>query len=644
MKKLLLLLVAFLPMMASAQDYVLNGIVYEIGGNGAEVMGIQSGVTVVDIPSNIVAWGEKFRVTTIRANAFKGHSDITYLSIPYSIKSIGADAFKNCGSHITVNIAEPESWCQMKLANEHSSPLSSAGKMLVYDKETTTFDVPETVTSIGAFTFYQCSCLKKLNIPGSVTSIGSSAFEDCDYLTSVNLGEGLKTIGGSAFEGCKRLPVIKIPSTVTTIKVNAFKNCTGLTDVYCNAKKVPTTDASAFDGVSIGNVTLHVPSGSLDAYKSSVPWSGFKGMSQSDDGLIYNVKGDGTLEVSGLASWATKADILSSVTLNGKKYRVTSIGAKAFEGRSDITYLSIPYSVTSIGEYAFRSCGSHITVNIADPESWCKMELANEHSSPLSSAGKMLVHDKETTTIDIPETVTSIGAFTFYQCSCLKKLNIPGSVKSIGSSAFEDCDYLTSANLSEGLQKIGGSVFEGCKRLKRVAIPSTVTEIKVNAFKNCTGMEKVDCYAEKTPKLDGSSFDGVWKKAVLRVPYGKEDVYKKTSPWNKFANITHLPIITYVIDGVVYDKVQVAYGSKIVPPDVAEHEGYVFSWGEYPNTMPDEDIIIEGSYVRTAINGVKAEVTDTDIYNINGYRTSKLQRGLNIIRQSDGKVRKVLVR
>ena len=622
-----------------------NGIYYNIKSDGSlEVTGLASWATKADILSSVTIDGKKYRVTSIGANAFKGRSDITYLSIPYSVTSIGADAFKNCGSHISVNIADPESWCKMELANEHSCPLSSAGKMLVHDKETTTIDIPETVTSIAAFTFYQCSCLKTLNIPGSVTSISSSAFEDCDYLTSVNLSEGLKTIGGSAFEGCKRLPVIKIPSTVTTIKVNAFKNCTGLTDVYCNAKKVPTTDASAFDGVSIGNVTLHVPSASLDAYKASAPWNGFKGMSQPDDGLTYTVKGDGTLEVTGLASWATKADILSSVTLNGKKYRVTSIGANAFKGRSDITYLSVPYSVTSIGADAFKNCGSHISVNIADLESWCKMELANEHSCPLSSAGKMLVRDKETTTIDIPETVTSIAAFTFYQCSCLKKLNIPGSVTSISSSAFEDCDYLTSANLSEGLQKIGGSAFEGCKRLAKVTIPSTVTEIKVSAFKNCTGMEKVDCHAEKAPKLDGSSFDGVWEKAVLRVPYEKEDIYKQTSPWDKFANITHLPIITYVIDGVVYDKVQVAYGSKIVPPVVAEHEGYEFAWGDYPETMPDEDIIIEGFYVATAINGVKAEGTDADIYSINGCRTSKLQRGLNIIRQSDGKVRKVLVR
>ena len=157
---------------------------------------------------------------------------------------------------------------------------------------------------IGAFTFYQCSCLKSLYIPSSVTSIGSSAFEDCDYLTSVTLSEGLQSIGGSAFEGCKRLASITIPSTVNTILVNAFKNCVSVTDVYCKAVNVPNTDASAFNGVFFENITLHVPASAVDAYKSTWPWSNFKeivpidpnaimGVTQSDDrnGEYYDLIG-----------------------------------------------------------------------------------------------------------------------------------------------------------------------------------------------------------------------------------------------------------------------------------------------------------------------------------------------------------------
>ena len=568
MKKLLLFVAMLLPMMASAYDFEDNGLYFNLKSDGnLEVSGLASWTNRADIPSSITVAGVKYRVTSIGAYAFEGRSDMTYLSIPYSIKSIGEFAFSSCGSSITVNIADPESWCQMQLGNEHASPLSSAGKMLVHDIETTSFSVPETVTSIGAFTFYQCSCLTSLYIPGSVTSIGSSAFEDCDYLNSLSLSEGLQSIGGSAFEGCKRLTSITIPSTVNKILINAFKNCVNLTDVYCKAVNVPNTDASAFNGVFFENVTLHVPASAVNSYRSAWPWNNFKEIVSLDggtpdpvpvpvpvsdlteNGIYYTLKSDGTLEVTGLASWATTADIPSSLNISGTKYSVTSIAARAFEGRSDITYLSIPYSIKSIGEFAFSSCGSNITVNIADPESWCQMKLGNEHASPLSSAGKMLVYDIETTSFEVPSTVTSIGAFTFYQCSYLKSLYIPSSVTSIGSSAFEDCDYLASLTLNEGLQSIGGSAFEGCKRLTSITIPSTVNSILINAFKNCVSVTDVYCKAVNVPNTDASAFNGVFfENVTLHVPASAVGTYGSKWPWNNFKEI--VPIDTDAIMGV----------------------------------------------------------------------------------------------
>ena len=568
MKKLLLFVAMLLPMMASAYDFEDNGLYFNLKSDGnLEVSGLASWTNRADIPSSITVAGVKYRVTSIGAYAFEGRSDMTYLSIPYSIKSIGEFAFSSCGSSITVNIADPESWCQMQLGNEHASPLSSAGKMLVHDIETTSFSVPETVTSIGAFTFYQCSCLTSLYIPSSVTSIGSSAFEDCDYLASLTLNEGLQSIGGSAFEGCKRLTSITIPSTVNKILINAFKNCVNLTDVYCKAVNVPNTDASAFNGVFFENVTLHVPASAVNSYRSAWPWNNFKEIVSLDggtpdpvpvpvpvsdlteNGIYYTLKSDGTLEVTGLASWATTADIPSSLNISGTKYSVTSIAARAFEGRSDITYLSIPYSIKSIGEFAFSSCGSNITVNIADPESWCQMKLGNEHASPLSSAGKMLVYDIETTSFEVPSTVTSIGAFTFYQCSYLKSLYIPSSVTSIGSSAFEDCDYLASLTLNEGLQSIGGSAFEGCKRLTSITIPSTVNSILINAFKNCVSVTDVYCKAVNVPNTDASAFNGVFfENVTLHVPASAVGTYGSKWPWNNFKEI--VPIDTDAIVGV----------------------------------------------------------------------------------------------
>ncbi len=87
----------------------------------------------------------------------------------------------------------------------------------------------------------------------SVTSIGNSAFSSCAGLTSVTIGSGIKNIGIMAFAECKEL-----------------------TDVYCYAKSVPSTKSDAFADSYIEYVTLHVPTTSIDAYKSAAPWSGFK--------------------------------------------------------------------------------------------------------------------------------------------------------------------------------------------------------------------------------------------------------------------------------------------------------------------------------------------------------------------------------
>lgn len=766
MKKQILLLVAMLlPLMASAYDLVdEKGLIYNIKGDGTlEVVGLDAEVTEADILSDVTIGGVEYRVTSIGERAFEGRSDLTYLSIPWSVTSIGEYAFVDCGSSITVNIADPESWCQMELGNEHSSPLSSAGKVLVFDIETTSINIPDGVTSIGNFTFYQCRCITSLTIPASVKSIGSSAFEDCTGLTSLTLSEGLEYIGGSAFEGCTGLNILRIPSTVKTISINAFKNCTGITDVYCYAENVPETDENAFDGTPTENSTLHVPGNALGAYKSSWPWSDFKYFvaldgetpdvrrtihvvtagtlsnfisgedkykieeltltgvlngvdlgflremagkaiegkysryamtngrlsvldisntsieaggcylidrqtSKYDDyyyysknktlpsevfdgcqnltslilpndlnsieyraltgtgltsiiipnsvtsigyfafancknvkdvycyaeevpntngnafdgtptesailhvpanaveaykdakpwsdfkeivplsdnlspakGIIFSVKDDGTLEVTGLEDGTTTVDIPSLAIVNGKEYHVTSIGKRAFEGKDHIEYLSIPYSVTSIGEFAFIDCGNNMTVNIADPEAWCRMEIGNEHSSPLSHAKKVLVYDIETDQIDIPEGVTSIGKYTFYQCQCIKSLNIPATVKSIGSSAFEGCTGLTSLILSDGLESIGGSAFESCTGLSSLSIPSTVNSISINAFRNCKGITDVYCYAENVPVTDENAFDGTpTEKSTLHVLANAIEAYKAAWPWSDFKEIVAL--------------------------------------------------------------------------------------------------------
>ena len=547
-------------------DFTVSGIHYHIGSDGkAEVTGINANTRYVDIPQNVTYGGKTYRVSSIGKNAFEGRSDITYLSIPSTIESIGKYAFIDCGSSMTVNIADPGAWCEMILDNEHASPLSSAGKVLVNGGETKNMVIPSSVGTIGRFTFYQCRTITSLSIPGSVNFIGSSAFEDCKGLTSITLNDGLEYIGGSAFEGCSSLTKITIPGTVERIALNAFKNCSKLTSVVSEISDPFEIEDNVFEGLP-SSAVLTVPAGKKSVYQSTAGWKNFKSIVESggvvsgtqfvQSSIHYRIKDDGEAEVTEVDANTKNVNIPEKVTYSGKTYRVSSIGERAFEGHSDINYLSIPSTIKSIGKYAFIDCGSSMTVNIADLAAWCEMKLGNEHASPLSSAGKVLVSDIETTTINIPNTVTFIGKFTFYQCKKIKSLSIPGCVNKIGSSAFEDCTGLTNLSLSYGNVSIGGSSFEGCTGLKEVSIPGSINVISINAFKNCKNLISVVSEIEYPSSIDNNVFEGISSAAILKVPKGTKSVYRSLTGWDQFANVVEVGVtdVDFSFGGINYRK------------------------------------------------------------------------------------------
>ncbi len=78
---------------------------------------------------------------------------------------------------------------------------------------------------------------------------------------------------------------VTIPNSVTSIGNGAFYHCTGLTSVTCYAENVPSTGSNAFDSSNMENATLYVPTASIDAYKTTEPWSGFKVIEGIETGI-----------------------------------------------------------------------------------------------------------------------------------------------------------------------------------------------------------------------------------------------------------------------------------------------------------------------------------------------------------------------
>ena len=108
-----------------------------------------------------------------------------------------------------------------------------------------------------------------------VLAIGNPAFEGCEVLTSITIPNSVIGIGHRAFSGCTSLTSVTIGNSVTTIESNAFEECSSLTDVYCMAENVPSTKSHVFYDTPISSATLHVPAGSVNAYKTTSPWSDF---------------------------------------------------------------------------------------------------------------------------------------------------------------------------------------------------------------------------------------------------------------------------------------------------------------------------------------------------------------------------------
>ena len=278
--------------------------------------------TSVSIPNSVTTIGdyafygcsllesiEMNSVITIGDFAITYCNSLTSINIPSTVTTIGEVAFGGCDSLKEITV------------NEENTNYSSVDGVL-YDKEVSTLlccpgakrvvSVPNSVATVSYGAFSECLSLTSVSMP-SVTTIGESAFEYCTSLESVEMPSvitisdyafsdcthllstdmpSVETIGIQAFSGCESMPLIDIPSTTKSIDKYAFDACDSLREIYCHWVE-PLECEYLFNDEVTANATLYVPIGTVDAYRSVYPWSGFINIVERDYSGISATPGSG---------------------------------------------------------------------------------------------------------------------------------------------------------------------------------------------------------------------------------------------------------------------------------------------------------------------------------------------------------------
>lgn len=470
-------------------------------------------------------------VTGISPYAFANATAIESLTVPSSVKEIGAFAFLYSGIE------------SIEFANENG--LEKIGTGAFSGTAVSEISLPEGVKHIGAEAFFNCQSLEKISLPKSLEYIGGFTFFDTPFFKDINNWDGeflyiddiLLFFYGSVEDngipsfGGGIIPSFKIVPTSLSEQADGedISDSSDTSEVQIVKEGTRIIGGLSFVGEMLESLTI--PS-SVEAICDGAFFHCYFNSVTVNEGLervgnyAFLCSGFNSIElpesVTSLGEGAFCGnDLLESVVLSeGLK----SIGTGCFSSCTALTEIKIPDSVTEIGYAAFEVCTALETAVL--PEG---LYYVDDYCFYGCSALK---------SIKVPDGAISVGEAAFWGCSALEEVTLPDGLDFIGFECFKECTSLKAIEIPSGTTTIDSRAFEECTALETVELPEGLEEINEFGFQNCTSLRSVEM-PDSVAYLDNGAFQGCTALEEVKLSDALEEIRLKA-----FYNCSSLKRVT----------------------------------------------------------------------------------------------------
>ena len=437
--------------------------------------------------------------------------------MPEGVEKLPDNVFKNCGNFSRIILP-----ATLKVIGNSALEGINLERMVL----------PDSVTTIGAYAFCNCSLLEQIWIGKNVTEIHDRSFNGCkteklvihgvagSYAQEWSTAKGFKfdtevmgqndlIINGKVTAQGAGLPDVRVDvydcnrtKTVYVAYTDAagswsyneaqagtrykihysharYKFETNDTEVTVNENlQIPEIKATAISGIPEENPEKEFTFESLTA--NSVKITGYSG------------NGDA---------------VVIPAMLNGKEVQV--LGDSVFRGRKEIKTVVLPEGLVEIQAETFKDCDQLSCIRF---------------STTLSRIGRSAFEGctslKE---VEFPGSLTSIGNWGFYNCTGLSEVRLPDTLTTLGRNSFADCTNLSKINYPMSLSSAGESIFAGDSRLKSITVPDGVKKLPDSVFKNCTNFTEI-ILPESLKEIGGAALEGCTGLTAIRLPSGMTSI------------------------------------------------------------------------------------------------------------------------